>query len=572
MGRRQERQNGSAEQGDHNCMRQGPRYRISRFANRRGIVMIWTAIFLLVLIGIVGLSLDWGKTAVNIHQLYNAADAAALAGAQVVKVDQDRAIRFAVTAAKQNFVDHNDVDLDYVRRRQPFANDMDIVLVRYYRQKAYNDPTRYEPNLSLPNGVKVTARRRTADPSADPNYSTDSDLPLVFGPAFKKKTVGASRYAIAICVGAARAGLLTLLEYPPGKMGIHAPGTADIRVIGGEIQDNSQSVDNPRQAFRGSGDFSLYCEELHVCGEIYPPLDDPYWDTVGYPVNANIRVPLPDPLVKVPDMWSDPPQGARPAVIAPPPPDTAYPGPIPMATYYYGLYGMAVEVSTTTGVPVLDSNGKYISRGFDASLADPITGSTIATYGQNVNGVQTLTLVPGYYPGGFKLSQGNKIKLLPGVYAFGGGRKNGDNSGVVMTGGILEGLGVMLYVTDSNQRRDYWGRVSLDGGELNLTEGLDRANPEAEPYPDYVGTNYKYIAIFQDRANPNEAKLSGNVVFTQLKGTLYFPTAHMAFSGTGIEAGTQLIAGSIETVGTTSLTVNYDGRFHVPTYRSMLIE
>jgi hypothetical protein len=31
-----------------------------------------------------------------------------------------------------------------------------------------------------------------------------------------------------------------------------------------------------------------------------------------------------------------------------------------------------------------------------------------------------LTLAPGYYPGGFKLSQGNKIKLLPGVYAFEG--------------------------------------------------------------------------------------------------------------------------------------------------------
>jgi hypothetical protein len=544
--------------------------------------MIWTAIFLLVLIGIVGLSLDWGKTAVNIHQLYNAADAAALAGAQVVKVDQDRAIRFAVTAAKQNFVDRDDVDLDYLWPGEPFANDLDVVLVRYYRQKAYDDPTRYEPNLSLPNGVKVTARRgATTDVaySMDPGFgSTDPNLSLVFGPAFKKKTVGVSRYAIAICVGAARAGLLALLEYPPERMGIYAPGTATIRVVNGEIQDNSQSLDNPRQAFRGTGDFSLACEELHVCGEVYPPLDDPYWDTVDYNVNSNIRVPLPDPLVKVPDIWSDPPQGARPPVTAPPLPDTAYPGPILMATYGYGLYGIAVKVDPNTGLPLLDPNGDYIqSTGpnnvtFDASLAEPITGSTISTYGQMVGGTQTLTLAPGYYPGGFKLSEGNKIKLLPGVYAFGGGNKNGDNSGVVMTGGILEGLGIMLYVTDSNQRRDYWGRVSLDGGELNLTEGLDPNNPEAEPYAEYIGTGYKYIAIFQDRANPNEAKLSGNVLFTQLKGTLYFPTAHMKFSGTGIEAGTQLIAGSIETVGTTSMTINYDGRFHVPTYRSMLIE
>ena len=49
----------------------------------RGIALVWTAVFLLVLIGIVGLSLDWGKTAFNVHQLHNAADAAALCGAQV---------------------------------------------------------------------------------------------------------------------------------------------------------------------------------------------------------------------------------------------------------------------------------------------------------------------------------------------------------------------------------------------------------------------------------------------------------------------------------------------------------
>jgi hypothetical protein len=87
-----------------------------------------------------------------------------------------------------------------------------------------------------------------------------------------------------------------------------------------------------------------------------------------------------------------------------------------------------------------------------------------------------------------------------------------------------------------------------------------------------VGTDYKYIAIFQDRANPSEAKITGNVIFTQLRGTLYFPTAHMVFSGVGIEGGTQLIAGTIETVGTTSLTINYDGRFFAAGYRSILVE
>ncbi len=60
---------------------------------RKGIALVWAVLVLFVMLGIVGLSLDWGKLSLNVHQLQIAADAAALAGAQVVKFDQDRADR-----------------------------------------------------------------------------------------------------------------------------------------------------------------------------------------------------------------------------------------------------------------------------------------------------------------------------------------------------------------------------------------------------------------------------------------------------------------------------------------------
>jgi hypothetical protein len=531
----------------------------------RGMALVWTAVILLVLLGFVGLAVDSGKLAWNVHQMQNGADAAALAGAQVVKFAKDEAVTRAHELGLANWADRLPVTLRTTPQPEPFGDSedgLDIILGRWIRQRQ-----EFLPMLDAPNAVKAIVRRQDGLGEAAP------PLASVFGRIFGVDTVAATRSAIGFSQGSTGAGLITLREYPPEKMGISIGGDVVIQVNGGDVQDNSQSLVSPKEAFRASGSFIVNCKELNVCGEIYPPEEDAFWQSVDYSVNSNTRVPLPDPLGYVADLWSSPPQGTRPSVIAPPPPQGAYPAAIEMETHDWGLYGMAVEVDPATGVPVLGADGKYISRGIDISLAEPITGSTINKHGQVVAGVQTLTLVPGYYPGGFILSEGGKIKLLPGVYAFGGGNKNGDKSGVVMTGGVLEGLGVMLYVTASNQPGKYlWGRVELNGGEILLREGLDPDDPEAEPYPGYAGTDYKYIAIFQDRANPSEAKITGNVTFTQLTGVLYFPTAHMVFSGTGIETGSQLIAGSIETQGTTSLTINYNGRFMVAGYRSILVQ
>src|SRR4051812_23075716 len=55
--------------------------------NRSGIALIWIAILGMVLVGLAGLALDTGYVMLTGHQLQNAADAAALAGANSVSFD-----------------------------------------------------------------------------------------------------------------------------------------------------------------------------------------------------------------------------------------------------------------------------------------------------------------------------------------------------------------------------------------------------------------------------------------------------------------------------------------------------
>jgi hypothetical protein len=78
------------------------------------------------------------------------------------------------------------------------------------------------------------------------------------------------------------------------------------------------------------------------------------------------------------------------------------------------------------------------------------------------------------------------------------------------------------------------------------------------------------MAIFQDRANTEESYVTGstNVV---LDGTLYFKNANFRVGGDGIQAGTQLIAGTVEVDGGSNVLINYDGRNWAVGYHSFLV-
>jgi hypothetical protein len=253
------------------------------------------------------------------------------------------------------------------------------------------------------------------------------------------------------------------------------------------------------------------------------------------------------------------------------PDDPNGPGYLPLPAYGEAL----VQDAAGNYIPAIDTDpcSPTFGQPFDVVAADPINTGIMNRFGQDIGGVQKLTLTPGYYPGGIKLTTGNEIKLLPGVYAFGGGNDNGDKSGLVVGGGTLDAVGVMIYVTASNTPTSYWGQIKLTGGEVIIHESYD-GDPGADPYASQgygINTDFKYIALYQDRANPEVITINGNSDF-DLKGSLYFPTAHVALGGTGFDAGTQFICGSLETAGNTEVTINYDGRFFTAGYRSILVE
>jgi Flp pilus assembly protein TadG len=78
----------------------------------KGIALVWASVMILVMLLMVGLGIDMGKLAYNVHQLQNAADAAALAGAQVVRSDPGRARDLALQLALANRAEGLPVEID----------------------------------------------------------------------------------------------------------------------------------------------------------------------------------------------------------------------------------------------------------------------------------------------------------------------------------------------------------------------------------------------------------------------------------------------------------------------------
>jgi hypothetical protein len=182
-----------------------------------------SAIVLFVMVGMVGLSIDWGKLVWNAHQLQNAADAAALAGAYVVKYNYSNpddplgARSRAIALALANIADQIAVSLDRNAGNDPNG---ELVLGRWIRQERL-----FVPTMLSPSAVKVVDRRlgqREDSPA----------LSLVFGAMFGTAQAGASRTAIGWSRGSAGAGILQLSApaFPWNRLGFGRAAKLTARV------------------------------------------------------------------------------------------------------------------------------------------------------------------------------------------------------------------------------------------------------------------------------------------------------------------------------------------------------
>jgi hypothetical protein len=526
------------------------------YSRRRGIAFIWAAIVILVIALLVGLTLDTARACLVLHQLQNAADAAALAGARTVKHPDSTARQDAINTAHLNFADNEAVIVLDNPTNDPNG---DVVLGRWIWQTRTFIPTTIGPTA-----VKVVARRTAAHQQLD---GQGGPVSLIFGPIANIHVVDLARHAIAKSSGSLGAGIITLAENPdwehaPTGLWVHGTGLIDVQ--GGDVQVNAVAAEggSPWQAMRMNGSLTINASEFNIVGSTNPDAEDPeawetFWDDPTLPASVNPYEPrVDDPLLAL-----------NPPFI---------PG------------GVATHSSGHQFVGTVDED--TIGLLGETSLDNP--------------NLKILTLTPGYYPGGINLSSGSwrsdeiigytpnpdpnlpdipiykvydvELRLNRGgsvedsLYALGGGPDG--QSGLIIKGNAnLYGEFVTLYITGAHNGYDNVQYAVLDVGGNGYVEISPPGNfflgddglPQIDGQPG--------ISIWQDFNNTNEARIIGTGDFN-LEGTLYFPNNHTEIGGTRFQAGNQLLAGSLDLHGTGVLSVAYDGRNFIESFRSYLVE
>lgn len=205
----------------------------STAARRRqsGISLILVAIMAMVLIGIVGLALDAALVLSTAQQLQHAADAAALAGARLVKAETDATDpsnpftvtrQAAIDVALANLAANITVKIDANVSNDPNG---DIVIGLWDKAGGM-----FTPDLIAPNAVKVRTHR-TED-------NADGKLALMFGPVFgwDDSDVGAS--AVAMLDASAGALMVILDETMSGSLQLNGQV---LMSVNGDVHVNSNA-------------------------------------------------------------------------------------------------------------------------------------------------------------------------------------------------------------------------------------------------------------------------------------------------------------------------------------------
>jgi Flp pilus assembly protein TadG len=238
----------------------------------RGIALVYVAIIMVVLVGVIGLASDTAYVYLVAHQLQNAADAAALAGANIVSFDTTQANADAVTAAGLNRAGGASVQLD---------SAVDVLVGSYNRSTST-----FTVNGSPANAVQVTARRTAGSPAGA--------LPLIFGPMVNVRTSNVSRTATAM-TRPLSAGLIVLNKTASPAIQLTGTGSNPAKINipnGGVVVDSSDS-----QAIQWTGHPTIVATSLAIDG------NDTSVSSGGvYPSGSlSLQAPyVPDPLASLP--------------------------------------------------------------------------------------------------------------------------------------------------------------------------------------------------------------------------------------------------------------------------------
>jgi len=239
---------------------------------RSGIVTVWVSITLFALLAIIGLALDTSYVYLTEHQLQNAADAAALAGAAQLQYGAAN----AVIAAQKAGEDNTAADANVV------INGSDVVLGNYNLNK-----NTFSPGTTPYNAVQVTAHQTTASPAgATINLIFAPIVSALFNahPPITTSTISES----AIAMSALYAGVIVLDPQQSDAVALNGP--ASLVVFGGVVQVNSDAG----SAVSMSAFTSILAKELRIAG---------YLSAGGFvtlpPQVATGATPIADPLASL---------------------------------------------------------------------------------------------------------------------------------------------------------------------------------------------------------------------------------------------------------------------------------
>ncbi len=367
--------------------------------NCRGIALAWTAIVLVVMIGMVGLSIDWGKAVWNVHQMQNAADAAALAGAQVVKFDPTAAIPRAYDIGLENHVDGLAVTLSK-------TDGVDITVGRWIRQHR-----EFLATTDTPDAVRVRVRR------GDKLGSDRPPLAMLFAPLFGTNPVNASREAVAWDCTYSGAALICLSTTAQPALKIW--GNAEVDVSNGGIHVNSSAT----PAVQVGGSAEIECGFLNSVGETQPGADAAAWDSYfkSLPFSVNTQdtsgvTAIDDPVAAAMggNNELDLPRDAGGNLIY---------GTVKTGTTITKAGAATINSSCTLGPGYFP--GGITMKGGKTIVLDPTLGWDSSTMGQ-----------PVFFLGGV---------------------------GLIANNGSLTGHGVTIYITDAKSAKlDLGGNITID--------------------------------------------------------------------------------------------------------------
>jgi Flp pilus assembly protein TadG len=248
--------------------------------HRRGATLVWVAVMMFVLIGFVALAMDWGYAYYTTQKLQNAADAAALAGAQRVWESHGWARSAAQEYASSNEAGGAAVLLDPNYDNAPNG---DVVI------GVYDTPTRtFTPSAdeTAANAVLVDAKRREGSPNGP--------LGLAWGGIFGINATEFSRWAIAVAEGGPHNADIIALN-ARDKQSFYIFGNGHLDVGEGVIQVNSSHLDG--STFQGSS-LTLIAGAVDMVSTEYETRGNPALDDVALATDQKY---VPDPYAELPE-------------------------------------------------------------------------------------------------------------------------------------------------------------------------------------------------------------------------------------------------------------------------------